>query len=245
MVTSFEQEYQQMHPTIELKRYAPDWSAGNYLNYIKNQFNLDITIDDFAKKVTLNFNEKINETEVPVVLKQSLSMNSYDLAANSSFIIKYDNDDDLSLFVDKNGAVLFSNQNDDYTQTIQSKFKKVPSNGSTSELSEDLMSRQGIGLMIYEPTNAPFTSIVANGLHLDINGAGGIYDTFFKNWMDFLLKASNCEMVGYFTQIEVERINASKAVYVNNQRFRVIEFEATDSINNYQEVKMKLASVNR
>lgn len=243
-ITSIEKEYQQMHPTIELKRYAPDWTVGNYLNYIKNQFNLDITIDDSRKEVVLNFNENISENEVPAIVPQSLAMNSYDLAANTSFVIKYDNDLDASLFVDKNQVVLFSNQDDDYTKFLQSKFKKVPTNGNTSELSDELMEKQGVGLMIYEPTAAPNTSIVANGLHLDINGAGGIYDTYFKKWIKFLLNASYCEITGYFTQQEVEKITRSKSVYINNQRFRVIDLEATDSVNLYQEVKMNLASVN-
>lgn len=244
MITSLEQQYQQMHPTIDLKRYAPEWTVGNYLNYIKNQFNLDITIDDSRKEVVLNFNENISENEIPAIVTQSLAMNSYDLAANTSFVIKYDNDLDASLFVDKNQVVLFSNQDDDYTKFLKSKFKKVPTNGNTSELSDELMEKQGIGLMIYEPTAAPNTSIVANGLHLDINGAGGIYDTYFKKWIKFLLNASYCEITGYFTQQEVEKITRSKSVYINNQRFRVIDLEATDSVNLYQEVKMNLASVN-
>jgi hypothetical protein len=243
-ITSFEQDYQQMHPTIELGRYAPDWSVGNYLNYIKNQFNLDITLDDFKKEVVLNFNEEILDFETPFEISKSLAMKSFDLAANSSFILKYENSEDTALFIDKNGVSIFQTQGDDYTQTIQSKFKYVKHNGNTVELSEDFKDLEGIGLMIYEPENAPNISLNAEGLNLKIDGAGGIYDKFFKKWLKFLLNASYCELSGFFTDIEVFKINNSKSVYVNNQHFRIVDIEITEASNNYQQVKMKLLSVN-
>ena len=59
-----------------------------------------------------------------------------------------------------------------------------------------------------------------------------------------MLNASNCEVTGYFTETEISKINKAKAVYINNQRFRIIDIQTTEAANNYQEVKMRLLSVN-
>jgi hypothetical protein len=240
-----EKEFNQMHPTIELGRYAPDWSVGNYLNYIKNQFNLDITLDDFKKEITLNLNEEIVLNETPAIISQSLTMKSYDIAANSSFVLKYENEEDEALFITQEEVVPYTNQDDDFTKKIESKFKILPRNGYTSILSEDINDKEGVGLVIYDESTAPFTAeATENGFNLNIPGTKGIYETFFRRWIKFLLNASNCEVVGYFTETEISKINKAKAVYINNQRFRIINIETTEASNNYQEVKMQLLSVN-
>jgi hypothetical protein len=240
-----EKEFSQMHPTIQLGRFAPDWSVGNYLNYLKNQFNLDITLDDFKKEITLNLNEEIVLNETPAIISQSLTMKSYDIAANSSFVLKYENDEDLALFIKQGEIVTYTNQDDDFTKKLESKFKTLPRNGYTSVLSEDIQDKEGVGLVIYDEATAPFTAEnTENGFNLNISGEKGVYDTFFKRWLKFLLNASNCEVTGYFTETEISKINKAKAVYINNQRFRIIDVETTEASNNYQEVKMKLLSVN-
>lgn len=240
-----EKEFNQMHPTIELGRYAPDWTVGNYLNYIKNQFNLDITLDDFKKEITLNLNEEVVLNEVPAIISQSLSMKSYDIAANSSFVLKYENDEDLALFITQDELVTYTNQDDDFTKKIESKFKILPRNGYTSVLSDDIEEKDGVGLVIYDEFSAPFTAEnTENGFNLSIPGEKGIYETFFRRWLKFLVNASNCEVTGYFTETEVSKINKAKAIYINNQRFRIINIETTEASNNYQEVKMQLLSVN-
>lgn len=240
-----EKEFNQMHPTIQLGRFVPEWSVGNYLNYIKNKFNLDITLDDFKKEITLNLNENLSLNETPAVISQSLSMRSYDIAANSSFVLKEQNDEDAALFITQEEIIDYNGNDDDFTKTFESKFKILPRNGSTSILSESSDEKEGVGLVIYSEVNAPFTSeATVNGFNLAIPGTKGIYETFFRRWIKFLLNASNCEVTGYFTEIEIYKISRLKSVYINNQRFRVIDFETTEASNNFQEVKMRLLSVN-
>lgn len=240
-----EKEFNQMHPTIELGRFVPEWTVGNYLNYIKNKFNLDITLDDFKKEITINLNENIAVNEEPAIISQSLQMTSYDIVANSSFVLKEENDEDAALFITQNEIIPFDGNTDDFTKVIASKFKILPRNGYTSVLSEDINDKEGVGLVIYNEANAPFTAeATENGFNLSIPGAKGIYETFFRRWIKFLLNASNCEVTGYFTETEISKINKAKAVYINNQRFRIIDIQTTEAANNYQEVKMRLLSVN-
>lgn len=240
-----EKEFYQMHPSIDLGRYVPEWTVGNYLNYLKNKFNLDITLDDFNKQITLNLNEDITLNEQPAVISQSLKMTSYDIAANSSFVLKEENDEDPGLFITQEEIVSYDGNSDDFTKVIESKFKILPRNGYTSVLSEDINDKDGLGLVIYDESTAPFTAeATESGFNLNIPGQNGIYETFFKRWIKFLLNASNCEMTGYFTEIEISKINKANAVYINNQRFRIISLETTEASNNFQEVKMQLLSVN-
>ena len=234
-----------MHPTINLGRFVPEWTVGNYLNYIKNKFNLDITLDDFKKEITLNLNENIALTEEPAIITQSLKMTSYDIAANSSFVLKEENDEDAALFITQNEIIPYDGTTDDFTKVIESKFKILPRNGYTSVLSEDINDKEGVGLVIYDEATAPFTAeATENGFNLSIPGEKGIYETFFRRWLKFRLNGSDGEVIGYFTETEVAKINKAKAVYINNQRFRVIDVLTTEAANNYQEVKMRLLSVN-
>lgn len=238
-------EFNQMHPTINLGRFVPEWTVGNYLNYIKNKFNLDITLDDFKKEITLNLNENIALNEEQAIISQSLQMTSYDIAANSSFVLKEENDEDAALFITQEEIIDYDGTTDDFTKIIESKFKILPRNGYTSVLSEEINDKEGVGLVIYDEATAPFTAeATENGFNLSIPGEKGIYETFFRRWLKFMLNASNCEVTGYFTETEISKINKAKAVYINNQRFRIIDIQTTEAANNYQEVKMRLLSVN-
>ncbi len=240
-----EKEFNQMHPTINLGRFVPEWTVGNYLNYIKNKFNLDITLDDFKKEITLNLNENIALNEEPAIISQSLQMTSYDIAANSSFVLKEENEEDAALFITQEEIISYDGTTDDFTKIIESKFKILPRNGYTSVLSEDINDKEGVGLVIYDEATAPFTAeATENGFNLSIPGEKGIYETFFRRWLKFMLNASNCEVTGYFTETEISKINKAKAVYINNQRFRIIDIQTTEAANNYQEVKLRLLSVN-
>lgn len=240
-----EKEFNQMHPTIELGRFVPEWTVGNYLNYIKNKFNLDITLDDFKKEIILNLNENIDLTEKPAIISQSLLMRSYDIAANSSFVLKEENEEDAALFITQDQIIAYDGNTDDFTKVIESKFKILPRNGYTSVLSDDIVDKEGVGLVIYDESNAPFTSEnTENGFNLSIPGEKGIYETFFRRRIKFMLNGSDCELTGYFTEIEILKINKVNSVYINSQHFRIISIETTEAANNFQEVKIKMLSVN-
>ena len=148
-------------------------------------------------------------------------------------------------FIKQEEIIPYNGTTDDFTKIIESKFKILPRNGYTSVLSEDINDKEGVGLVIYDEATAPFTAeATENGFNLSIPGAKGIYETFFRRWLKFMLNASNCEVTGYFTETEISKINKAKAIYINNQRFRIIDIQTTEAANNYQEVKMRLLSVN-
>jgi hypothetical protein len=241
-----EKIFNEFHPTINLGRFVPDWTVGSYLNNLKNQFNLDVTLTDAKKEIALNFNETLNDSLVPEITNRSLAINSYELAANSSFVLKYGNDEDIALYISKEETVIYYDGiADDYTNHIESKFKLIPRNGYTSELSEEVEGKDGVGLLIYEPINAPFTSEATfNGFNLNIPGEKGIYETFFRRWLKFRLNASGVEMSGNFTEIEIAKIYKAKSIYIDNQRYIIDTIEYSEVSNNYFNLKMSLESVN-
>ena len=232
------------HPTIELARYLPNWTLGTYLNELKKLFNLDITINDFKKEITLDF---INDTmldEEKVSIPKSLFAGSYDQFANNAFIFKYDNDIDPALYITKAGAELFTNQEKAFTDSIESKFKFIPSNGYTAELSKEVEDKGGVGLMIYDPAYAPFVSEKFEGKTLKLEGAGGIYETYYKLFLKFRLNASLLEVTGPFSEVEINKINKLKKIYIDGQAYMVASLEYSETEQNNYNVKLQLESIN-
>lgn len=242
-VDNEDNSYYQMHPTIELGRYVPEWTFGTYLNELKNIFNLKIEIDDLRKKVSLNFNEDIIETPAKEVLKKSLKIQSHDQPFYDSFHLKFGNDEDSSLYIYKTGDELYLNQKSDFPQLIESKFKFVPNNSFTAELSENLESKDGVGFMIYSSENSPYISNNYQNQTLKIEGENGIYENYWKKWLKFRLNASHIEMTGFFNKTELSRIQKKQRIYIDKQDYMVTSVEYSETKQSNFEVLLKLESV--
>lgn len=237
-------ELYQMHPTIDFSRYVPDWTVAKYLNELKKLFNISITPNDFKKEIVLDFNELIDDTESPEILNKSLKIDSYDATANTSFTLKYGNDSDNALFITKTSVEDLTTQTDIFNKVIQSDFKLVPFGNYTSEITEDLEDKSGVGLMIYDPFSKPFISESYNSQTLSIEGDSGIYQVFWKNWLKFRLNASSLEISGPFTDVQIQKIQQAMSIYVDNQRYRILSLEFSEAVENENTVKFYLESVN-
>ncbi|MES2813234.1 MAG: hypothetical protein V4670_12240 [Bacteroidota bacterium] len=235
--------YQEMHPTIQTGRYVPDITFATYLNELKKLFNLKIDIDDHNKELVLNFNEN-QLFNKPTILNRSLNLDSYDIVANTSFILKYANDTDLGIFVTINDFELLIEQKDDFNKPISFGFKQVPNNGYTANLSADVEKKQGIGLMIYNPESLPYISPDYLGQTLNINGDGGIYDVYFKKWLKFRLSASGVDLSGSFTKTEANILSKSEDIYIDKQHYKIVSLEISEESETFFLVKLKLESVN-
>lgn len=239
----FSKNWKQMHPTIQLGRYVPDWSFATYLNALQNFFNLEIKIDELSKKVEINFNEDTIINPENVFVKKSLAITSYDQTPYNAFLLKYANDKDAALWITTAEAVTYSTQKSDFSETLDSKFKFVPTT-YTSTLSEDLDSKNGVGLMIYDPANKPYTTQQYSGQNLNIEGTGGIYETYWKKWLKFRLNASEIELSGPFTETELNSIISLNRIFIDNQEYLVLSVEYSETLQNNFDVKMNLLSIN-
>lgn len=234
----------QFHPTIELGRYLPDWSFGTYLNEMKKLFNLKIDIDDFRKRVNINFNEDIIEKSEKEILKKSLEIKVQDQPPFTYFHLKFQNDIDSSLWISRSSVELFTEQKSEFVDILESKFKLVPNNGYTAELSESLEDKDGVGLMIYNQVFFPYISNNFSNQTLTLEGQNGIYQRFWKNWLKFRLNATPVEMTGYFTETELSKIQKKLRTNIDRQDYLVssIGYSETDQSN--FEVLLKIESVN-
>lgn len=238
----YKKEYQKMHPTIQLGRYLPDWTFGTYLNALQTFFNLEINVDDLNKKMNLTFNEEEIASGEKIILKKSLAITSYEAMPYSAFVLKYANDEDDALWITKDGLEKYTTQTADFLERLESKFKYVP-NTYTSVLSEELDSKNGVGLLIYNPEDYPYTSDNFSGKNLKIQGQNGIYEVFWKKTLKFRLNGSVLEMSGPLTEVELNKILNLKRIFFDNQEYMIASLEYSETQQNNFEVKFSLQSV--
>lgn len=239
----FDKHYYQMHPTIQLGRYLPDWTFGTYLNELQNLFNLDINIDDFTKRIEINFNEEFLQSGANYNIKKSLLVTGYEQTPVNAFLLKYANDEDAALWITSNSLETYVSQSSDFLEKLESKFKIVPTT-YTAVLSEELESKTGVGLMIYNPEGNPYISDEFSGQTLKMEGVGGIYDVFFKKWLKFRFNASAIEMEGPFSETEINKMQELKRLFIDNQEYIVSSFEYSETINQNFILKLSLLNVN-
>jgi len=235
--------FHEMHPTINLGRYVPDWSFGTYLNAIQNIFNLEINIDDNSKKMVIDFNEQSITEGSKSVLNKSLAVIGYEQTPSDAFLLKYENSEDLALWITKEGAVTFDLQASSFVERIDNKFKFVP-NTYTAVLSEELDSKSGEGLIIYDPAAGPYISSSYLGQTLKMEGSKGIYEVFWRKFIKFLLNGSAVEMSGPFTETEINKIIDLKRIFIDNQEYIIASTESRETEQNNYLVKFDLVSVN-
>lgn len=235
--------FYQMHPTISLGRYLPDWTFGSYLNNIKNLFNLDLDPDDLTKKLNLNFNEDWIVNQQPEILKKSMIIKSYEQNPYEAFLLKYENEEDEALWITSSGSVKYTDQKSEFSQELNTKFKYIPLNQFTSELSDSLEEKEGVGLMIYDEIFFPNNSYSYDNKTLNINDAGGIYDIFWKKFLKFRLNASLIEVQGGFTKTEIGKFIKTKRIYFDKQDYVVSVLEYKELKKDNYLVNFRLESV--
>jgi hypothetical protein len=235
-------KYYQMHPTIQLGRYVPDWTFGTYLNELQNLFNLEINPDDFSKKLIVDFNEETIATSIPYIDKKSLELVSYDPNPFNAFLLKYSNDEDEALWITTDSVEVFGVQTSNFSETLSSKFKYV-SVTSSADLSEQLESRNGVGLMIYDPVEKPVISDNFLDQTLKMNGDKGIYMVYWKKWLKFLLNSSSVELSGYYTETEIRQIMRLKRIFIDHQEYLISQIESVEQQQDIFKIKFSLQSI--
>lgn len=217
-------DFYDFHPTVDFSRYIPDWTTADYLNNFAKMFNWKIDIDDVEKNISINFNIDHLLKGKPVDINKSLRVMPARNIDSESFVIKYENDEDRYQF-----ASLIGSQIDENTEILPTKFKYIPYKYGSHYLSETIEDRAGIGLVIYDPGNHPRTSESFNGVNLQIPGAGGIYETFWKPWIIFRLGSMGATLSGPFTHTELYQISKAKKIFVDNQCYMVKSVEYTEN----------------
>ena len=240
--------FNMMHPTIPLGRYAPEWTLAEYINEVKKLFALDITFDSLAKVINFNFASALITNPAKHVALKSLAIKEYDTPEYIGFVLKYGNDQDNFLYIDKAGAVLNQESENEFVEPIESKFKLVPHNKFTADLST-IEDKDGVGLMIYNPEASesfvlPVISKDYNGQTLEWNGPLGLYSLYWKKVLQFRLNASGLEISGPFTETEISQITRLQKIYIDHQAYVVLQLEFKETRQENYLVRLQLRSIN-
>lgn len=239
--------FQMMHPTIPLGRYAPDWTLSDYINEVKKLFCLNVRMDDQARVVHFDYTGDLIRNGNVYNAGKSLALSDYAPPAYNAILLQYGNDEDNCLYIDRTGAQLNRREESDLVLDIQSKFKLVPHDSYTSDISKS-EDKDGVGLMIYDPGDyegfrVPVTSANYNGQTLSMEGATGIYQMFWKRAVQFRLNASAVDIEGPFTETEIGKMLAAQKVHIDNQTYVIISLDYSETRQGNYKVMLKLESV--
>jgi len=235
-----ELDFFDIHPTIDFKRYIPDWTTVDYLNKSQALFNLKIDIDDVEKTIALNFNEEdylLNGKTIPIF--KSLFIKEPKNIEAESYYLKYANNVDKGQFITLHEDV----QRDENTKEIETDFKFIPFKRNRHEMSQEVEDRDGVGLMLYDPASHPGTVESYAGTSLSIPGAGGIFQTFHKRWILFRLNAANVTLEGPFSKTELYQISRYKKILVDGQVYLVKAIDYKENSIALFDTELEVASV--
>ena len=232
-------EYHDQHPTIDFSRYLPDWSVAEYLNNLMNTWNLQITFDDVAKEVKIDFNEEDYLINGPmVIIRKSLQIAAFKNIPSESYLLKFANDQDQKQFVSKD----INAQQDENTEVIEMPFKYLPHSGPTAQLSDAVVEKDGVGLML-AAVGSVYTTDNYLGRTLAITGPGGIHETHWKRWLLFRLNAGNAVLKGPFSQTELYQISQTRKIYIDHQLWMVKAVDYKENSVALFEAELEVESV--
>ena len=231
-------EFYDQHPSIDFSRHLPEWSVAEYINNLKNTWNLKVSIDDVAKEVKLNFNEEDYLINGPmVIIRKSLQIAGFKNIPAESYLLKFANDADASQFVSRDLLA----EKDEHTEILEMPFKFIP-HGRTAKLSDAVADKEGVGLML-AAVGSVFTTGEYLGRTLAIPGQGGIHDTHWKRWLLFRLNAGNAVLKGPFSQTELYQISQAKKIYIDNQLWLVKSVDYKENSVALFEAELEVESV--
>jgi hypothetical protein len=239
--------FHMMHPTINLGRYAPEWSVSDTVNEAKKLFNLDISFDDDAKVAYFNYARDLLISGPVMNAGKSLAITEYNPPQYTGFILKYANDQDRMLYISRTGTRAYFGEYEDNEniETIQSKFKLVSQKNNTANLTT-AADKEGVGLMIINPGTNGFMPLIDDdfeGRTLSFDGPNGIYANSFKTLLQFRLYGSRLEVEGPFTEHQLQSMDRYQKIAIDNQAYIILSTEFKPTLQGNYFVTLELQSI--
>lgn len=218
----------QMHPTIEVGRYVPDWTFGEYLNEMRKLFNLDFVFNEYTNSLEVNFLDQVIQNKSPVQL-QSYKMKSYQNSGHEDIVFSYDNTIDQQLKRTINSSELGYFPERDKTKLLRNKFKKLDYKNYSIELTKNDEEKSGIGLGLYDPTKSVFCIENINGKSLELSN---IVENHFKLTIENYIEGSIFTVEQKVSQYELLRIQENRFVVIDHLVYYVntIEYKKKSSL---------------
>lgn len=226
------------HPIINLQRYVPDWSFIDYINELKKLFNLKITPNDHDKTISFDFfNDKfVQKTGVKI---DSVYIDEFETHEFDSLLLKYDNEEDDNVFVTKNSITVAKNKLQEHTKEVGSKFKFMPVTSNGLILTEEIEDKSGVGLVIYNHSNATTSAPSQNYQGYDLtlkNIYEKNYQLSFKNYLSSGVFPADA----FLSNKQIKDIAHEDFVFIDNKRYYVNTMSYKETPNGSYETKFEL-----
>ncbi|WP_064967967.1 hypothetical protein [Tenacibaculum ovolyticum] len=209
------------HPTVDLKRYVPDWSFLDLLNNLKELRNLKIDIDEQRKVVSMNYNTKF--------------LSNFDYVDLTGYIFKQ-----KSLKNNTVGEYRISyadEPSNGKTGSIANVFK-------TNYSDKGDFDKDGVTLAIYDGGNEVIEFFEDKSLKLD-ESLGSLYNIAWRDWLFFLNNSSTIQAEAYLPQIVVEQLGKKHKIYYDTIQYAVTKIDYSLSSNELIKVQMTLRNILR
>lgn len=210
--------------TINPDRFLPDWTVAEYLNNLKNQYNLKIDINNATKEITLNFVEDVYfNSDILDISNYSFEDGYFPKYTSvTNYIIQSgDGDDRININMDN---VTTRESDDETTVQLDTAFKEVP-----IVLSETWEEKSGVGLMYYDfQENDVYNITIYEGSSNRMDSFSyGIGRKRWLSWFRMRLKAKEFPLQLKASPKQKHDLELANKIYVFNQEFiiRDMEFE--------------------
>ena len=226
------------HLTIHAKRFLPSWSVAQYINNLKNTWNLSITTNDITKEIIINYNEKAFFKSKPL----DISAYNYEKevyptnTTNKAYVLQSaDGEDYAKLTLD---AIENTDVVDDYTVLLKSNFKHTP-----ETLTLDWEGNGGVGLIFYKYTiDSTYNVQEINNQTNLIWGENGIMETCWMLWFRMRLRSKILPLNLICSPKQKADLQLATNIYVFNQEF-LLKTTQFEQVGKKYKVKLDLISL--
>ncbi len=217
------------HPTIELSRYLPDWTVGDYLDQLRLLFNIQFIELENNTVLEVQYNDK-EISLIDYVDLGSIYIPSYPKNEITDLVLKFGNEIDTKLYVNKDSTSTNRITVEDKTKSIENKFKHLP-----FIITDAIDKKEGIGLILLTNTaDIPVSNVGTESFTMD-----SIYDHYYKNSMEAYLQSNRLKIEHSITIFELNEIQKKRKVLINKRPYLVLEL-TKESTGDLIDIKLSL-----
>ncbi|EHO05415.1 hypothetical protein HMPREF9714_03353 [Myroides odoratimimus CCUG 12901] len=217
------------HPTIEIGRYLPDWTVGDYLDQLRLLFNIQFRESENNTVLEVKYNDR-EISHIDYVDLGSIYIPSFPKNEITDLVLKFGNEIDPKLYINKESIADKRITVEDKTKLIENKFKYIP-----SMLTEASDKKDGIGLVLLTSNNdMPVSTIGTENFTMN-----SIYRHYYKHSMEAYLQSNRLQIEHSVTIFELNEIQLKRKVLINKRPYLVLEL-TKESTGDLVDVKLSL-----
>ncbi len=236
---SFSAGRQNIFPTVfSLSEVMPDMTFGDYVNELKNTFNLDI--DTREDVVYLDFtNESFNK--FPLINMSEFEEHNPLKKFNTDRIYKLSNEIENPIYINNKGIMTENPSKKEGVEELKLLFHQIPSNNfkETNTIELDLES-DGLGICIYNGfhNDSPLPLPALDGVDLKLNN---LYQYFWKDWLFF--RTNSVTVKDNYTAHAIRNLNFRQSIFKYNEKVLLAKKSMTNISEDYWDFECEYETI--